>query len=121
MARLTLEDCLLNVGNRYDLVLLASKRARALNMGHRALIDEGNDKPTVIALREIAKGLITKENVDTVGRENTSGSLHGLDILSSDLETFQAATPPRSARPPDASKGATDAKYPNTLSKPSLA
>ncbi len=68
MARLTVEDCLDNVLNRYDLVMLASKRARDLSMGAEALVDVDNDKPTVIALREIAEELITTENVDTIGK-----------------------------------------------------
>lgn len=68
MARLTVEDCLDNVLNRYDLVMLASKRARDLSMGAEPLVDEDNDKCTVIALREIAEELITKENVDTIGK-----------------------------------------------------
>ncbi|MCK5433325.1 MAG: DNA-directed RNA polymerase subunit omega, partial [Gammaproteobacteria bacterium] len=53
MARLTIEDCLTQVNNRYDLVPLAAKRARQLTLGKDALVDEDNDKPTVIALREI--------------------------------------------------------------------
>ena len=70
MARLTVEDCLKRLDNRYDLVILASKRARQLTMGADPLIDQENDKPTVIALREIAAGLITTENVDKIGRYN---------------------------------------------------
>ena len=66
MARLTVEDCLQNVDNRYDLVLLASKRARQITLGAEPLVPEDNDKPSVIALREIASGLITKENIDTI-------------------------------------------------------
>lgn len=68
MARLTIEDCLTKVNNRYDLVPLAAKRARQLTLGKDALVDEDNDKPTVIALREIAEGLITPENIDTIGK-----------------------------------------------------
>ncbi len=68
MARLTVEDCLIHIDNRYDLVALASKRARQLTLGKDALVDEDNDKPTVIALREIAAGLITLENIDTIGK-----------------------------------------------------
>ena len=64
MARLTVEDCMNNVDNRYDLVILASKRARQLAMGADALIPEDGDKPTVIALREIAEGLVTDENIE---------------------------------------------------------
>ena len=61
MARLTVEDCLDNVENRFELVLIASQRARQLAMGADALVPEDNDKPTVIALREIAENLINKE------------------------------------------------------------
>lgn len=68
MARLTVEDCLENVDNRYDLVLLASKRARQITMGSDPLIESDNDKPTVIALREIAEGLVTNDNVDKIGK-----------------------------------------------------
>ncbi len=68
MARLTIEDCLTQIDNRYDLVLLASKRARQITLGRDTLVDEDNDKPSVIALREIAEGLITTENIDTIGK-----------------------------------------------------
>lgn len=61
MARLTVEDCLDNVENRFELVLIASQRARQLAMGAEALVPEDNDKPTVLALREIAENLINKE------------------------------------------------------------
>ena len=70
MARLTIEDCLTKIDNRYDLVLLASKRARQITLGRDTLVDEDNDKPTVIALREIAEGLITPENIDTIGKSD---------------------------------------------------
>lgn len=69
MARLTLEDCLHNIDNRYDLVLLAAKRARQLSSwGGKPLVEETDDKPTVVALREIAEGLITKENIETINQ-----------------------------------------------------
>jgi len=62
MARVTVEDCLDNVANRFELVMVASKRARQMATGGReALVEEASDKPTVIALREIADGLITRE------------------------------------------------------------
>lgn len=64
MARLTVEDCMTNVSNRYDLVILASKRARQIAMGADPLVTENGDKPTVIALREIAEGLVTGENIE---------------------------------------------------------
>ncbi len=71
MARLTVEDCLQYVNNRYDLVMLASKRARQIAMGADPLVPENNDKPTVIALREIADNLITNENIDTINQFDT--------------------------------------------------
>ena len=64
MARITVEDCLDHVDNRFDLVLLATKRARQLVNGVDPLVPWENDKPTVVALREIAEGLVTNETVD---------------------------------------------------------
>ncbi|MEP1471303.1 MAG: DNA-directed RNA polymerase subunit omega [Halieaceae bacterium] len=62
MARVTVEDCLENVANRFELVMVASKRARQLATGGKdPLVQEESDKPTVIALREIAEGLVTPE------------------------------------------------------------
>ena len=61
MARITVEDCLENVDNRFQLVLIASKRARDLAMGHESTLPWENDKPTVLALREIAAGKIKRE------------------------------------------------------------
>ena len=63
MARITVEDCLDNVDNRFDLVLLATKRARQIERGVDPLLPRENDKPTVIALREIADGLVSYETV----------------------------------------------------------
>jgi len=71
MARLTVEDCLENVDNRYDLVLLASKRARQIAMGAEPLIPANDDKPTVIALREIAENLVNNENIDKINQFDT--------------------------------------------------
>ncbi len=62
MARVTVEDCLENVANRFELVMVASKRARQMATGGKdPLVEEESDKPTVIALREIADGLVTAE------------------------------------------------------------
>ena len=61
MARITVEDCLGNVDNQFELVLLAAKRARRLANGAEALVDWENDKPTVVALREIADGKVTRD------------------------------------------------------------
>jgi DNA-directed RNA polymerase subunit omega len=64
MARVTVEDCMDYVDNRFDLVLLATKRARQLANGVEPLLPWENDKPTVMALREIAEGLISHQDVD---------------------------------------------------------
>ena len=62
MARITVEDCLDHVDNRFELVMVGSKRARQIATGGRtALVAEENDKPTVIALREIESGLVTAD------------------------------------------------------------
>ena len=58
MARITVEDCLQNIDNRFELVLIASKRARQLAQGMAPLVPTNNDKVTVIALREIAAKLV---------------------------------------------------------------
>lgn len=59
MARVTVEDCLEHVSNRFELVMVSSKRARQVATGGKSpMVDEDGDKPTVIALREIAEGLI---------------------------------------------------------------
>ncbi len=63
MARITVEDCLEHVDNRFQLVLLATKRARQLVNGMEPLVPWENDKPTVVALREIADGLISEESL----------------------------------------------------------
>lgn len=60
MARVTVEDCLANVENRFELVMLATKRARQIaNHGAEPLVSKDNDKATVIALREISENLVT--------------------------------------------------------------
>lgn len=61
MARVTIEDCLGNVDNRFQLVLVATKRARQILLGGQPMVEEDNDKPTVLALREIAAGHVTRE------------------------------------------------------------
>ncbi|MBP9722091.1 MAG: DNA-directed RNA polymerase subunit omega [Gammaproteobacteria bacterium] len=64
MARITVEDCLKNVRNRFELVLLASKRARQLASGEaEPTVPWENDKETVVALREIAAGTFTEEDL----------------------------------------------------------
>ncbi len=64
MARITAQDCLAQLDNRFELVLAASQRARQLSMGAEPRVPRENDKPTVIALREIAAGEIGREVLD---------------------------------------------------------
>jgi len=65
MARITVEECLDKVQNRFELILLASRRARQLATGGKEpLVDCENDKPTVAALREIEHGVISKKVLD---------------------------------------------------------
>ena len=69
MARITVEDCLDKINNRFELVLTATKRARQVAHGAEPMVQEENDKPTVIALREIAEGHIDSERVDILQAE----------------------------------------------------
>ncbi len=64
MARVTVEDCLTKVDTRFQLVLVASKRARQLSKGAEPFVEWENDKPTVVALREIEEGYITAAILD---------------------------------------------------------
>ena len=66
MARITVEDCLENIDNIFEMVLVAAKRARRVAHGADPLVELENDKPTVIALREIAEGHITPSILDEV-------------------------------------------------------
>lgn len=66
MARLTVEDCLPFVDNRFQLVLVAARRARQIAMGGQPLVPIDNDKPTVLALREIAEGKVGPAILDEV-------------------------------------------------------
>ena len=66
MARITVEDCLKKIPNRYEMVKLAAKRVKQLAIdGREPTIDPEDDKPTVIALREIAAGTVNLENIDS--------------------------------------------------------
>lgn len=63
MARVTVEDCIDKVDNRFELVLLAAQRARGISSGEPILVDRDNDKNPVVALREIAETKVTPENL----------------------------------------------------------
>lgn len=86
MARVTVEDCLDSVENRFELVMLASKRARQLATGGKdPLVQEESDKPTVIALREIAEGLVT---ADILNREDELDAEQELAEVMSASDSF---------------------------------
>lgn len=68
MARVTIEDCLEHVENRFKLVLLASTRARQLHHGANEFVPRGKDKDTVVALREVAAGHVSPENIASLHR-----------------------------------------------------
>ena len=85
MARVTVEDCLEKVGNRFELIMVASKRARDISMGTEPLVEWENDKATVVALREIADSLITNDYLKETPMNSNSDTL-----LSEDMEEMDA-------------------------------
>jgi DNA-directed RNA polymerase subunit omega len=76
MARVTIEDCLEHVENRFKLVLLAGARARQLSHGATEFVPRGKDKDTVVALREIAAGHVTPENINLLHRVGEAHEHH---------------------------------------------
>jgi DNA-directed RNA polymerase subunit omega len=84
MARLTVEDCLPHVDNRFHLVLVASKRARQIAMGGEPMVSIDNDKPTVLALREIAEGKIGPDILNEVSAQE-----HALEGVVAEEEVRQ--------------------------------
>ena len=79
MARITVEDCLDNIGNIFEMVLVAAKRARRIAHGAEPMVELENDKPTVIALREIAEGHVTPTILEEIEQPATD------DLLQSDI------------------------------------
>lgn len=90
MARVTVEDCLEKIDNRFKLIMVASKRARQIAMGTEPLLEWENDKPTVVALREIADELITedslKETPMSSSEEMLSDEIGEVDALAAALQ-----------------------------------
>ena len=81
MARVTVQDAVEKIGNRFDLILTAARRARQLQLNQSApLVPEDNDKPTVIALREIEKGLINQEIMDAKEYLDTAASQRNEEV-----------------------------------------
>ena len=88
MARITVEDCLEHTENRFDLVLRSTKRARQLANGAEAMLPWDNDKPTVVALREIAEGLVPASFFDPV---EVIPAETDLDAADAEAETGEVA------------------------------
>ena len=110
MARITVEDCLENVDNRFNLVLIAAKRARQLAEGYQSELDVENDKNTVLALREIAAGYINSDIlIDEPEAEETAEDLFlsddtGTDVtdetdqdIAANADSITTETPPSDA------------------------
>ncbi|MEC7860365.1 MAG: DNA-directed RNA polymerase subunit omega [Pseudomonadota bacterium] len=75
MARITVEDCMTKVENIFDMILLASKRAKRIANGAEPLVERENDKPTVIALREIADGKMNDAVLEEIDQITTNEQL----------------------------------------------
>lgn len=90
MARVTVEDCLKNVKNRFELVIIASRRARQLMRGKEAKVAWDNDKATVVALREIALGY-TDFDTPSQEEQETAAMLQSLNANSLAKEQQKAA------------------------------
>ena len=86
MARITIEDCSEKIPNRFELVLAAAKRARQITRGSPLLVPYEKDKPTVIALREVAEGLVDKSILEELPES----------VLAED-EAQEEASPPDAA------------------------
>ena len=85
MARITVEDCLKTINNRFELVLTATKRARQIGHGADSMVEEENDKPTVLALREIAAGLIDSERIAVIQAEIEAAEAFDQDDEEEDI------------------------------------
>ena len=86
MASITVEDCLKQIPNRYEMVKLAAKRVKQLAVdGREPTVDPEDDKPTVIALREIAAGLVTFDNIDSFNFDALEEELSEQLISDEDL------------------------------------
>jgi DNA-directed RNA polymerase subunit omega len=81
MARVTVEDCLEHIENRFKLVLLASKRSRQLGKNADPFVPRSKDKDTVLSLREIAEGHVSENNINII---HNTGELPATNIVDID-------------------------------------
>ena len=116
MARVTVEDCLDKVDNRFQLVLVATKRARQLANGVQPLVEWENDKPTIVALRQIADGLlgpsILVEPVLPVFEEEEEEVVEGAEATTAEATTAEAAPEEAAEATPASAEPAADATTP---------
>lgn len=84
MARITVEDCLHNIENIFEMVLVAAKRARRVAHGADPMVEFENDKPTVIALREIAEGLVTPSILEEIEMPPSTDFMQQ-DVMEDDM------------------------------------
>ncbi|MGD2073323.1 MAG: DNA-directed RNA polymerase subunit omega [Gammaproteobacteria bacterium] len=96
MARVTVEDCLDKVDNRFQLVLVATKRARQLARGAQPFVDWENDKPTVVALREISENHVTPKILDERVEEAETEAMAELSMPEAEADELSAQIPPGS-------------------------
>ena len=122
MARVTVEDCLDKVDNRFQLVLVATKRARQLANGVQPLVPWENDKPTIVALREIAEGLvgpgILEETVHSVFEDDEEEAVSAVaeEAASTEAPAASDTESPKAAAASDAAApeaAATEAAAPD--------
>ena len=85
MARITVEDCLSKIDSQYDLVLLAKERTAQLNAGNKPVVEENNDKNTVISLREIGEGKVSLKTLE----DSAINKLRKVQSESSELEDLE--------------------------------
>ena len=95
MARITVEDCLDYVDNRFELVLVGTKRARQIAVGGKdPMVEEENDKPTVIALREIEEGLVTPEVLAQDDEDQFEEMVDDIAAIEASIAAAQADVAP---------------------------
>jgi len=100
MARITVEDCLEHVDNRFEFVMVGSKRARQIaTEGRPPMVEEENDKPTVIALREIEEGLVTADILTEVVQDY---EIVESEEVQDGLEASETAEAPKAPEEPAA-------------------
>ncbi len=108
MARVTVEDCLENMENRFELIMVASRRARQLARGYEAHLPWENDKPTVMALREIAEGHVDARILDEIEEQETITAAEQEAERARELEVQAALADTVAPEAGDASPGVPD-------------